>query len=158
MSAEVNDDALKVAYIYNITKFTRWPDSSWTDRRDPFILCFYGEDSVSRSLSKLQNKKINDHLIKLLKVENDHDFKSCNALYIDTQDRRRYRYLLSQINQKIVLVITDHSPFFNAGGLINLVEKDKRLRFQVSQKQLSISQLKLSSKLLKLAILVDDLR
>jgi len=151
-----DSDSLKVAYIYNIAKFTRWPSSTWINTTEPFMLCFYGDDAVSKGLDKLQTKSINDHEINVVKVENDEDYQHCNAIYLNTQDRKIYRYLLSKIDKKTVLTITDDSPFFELGGFINLMEKDKRLRIQVSSKQLASSKLTLSSKLLKLSIVVDN--
>jgi hypothetical protein len=155
---ELKSGALKVAYIYNIGKFTRWPDSTWSNPSDPFQLCFYGDDQVIDNLVQLENKQINGHDIVLVEAQTENDYKGCNIFYIETTDRRRYRYLLSLIDQHSVLVVTDDSPFFMLGGLINLVETEQRLLFQVSTKQLADSQLKLSSKLLKLATLVDDIR
>lgn len=154
-SEENNPSAVKVAYIYNIAKFTRWPESTWNEPKDPFILCSYGEDDVSHELTILDNKKIDDHPITVVNVQNDQDFQDCNALYISTDDSRVYRYLLSQIDQQTVLTITDESPFFDAGGFVNLVRENQRLRFQISNQQLANTQLILSSKLLKLSILVD---
>lgn len=155
---ELKSSALKVAYIYNIAKFTRWPETTWSNPSDPFQLCFYGNDEVSDNLVQLENKPVNGHGIALVEAQYKDDYSGCNIFYIETTDRRRYRYLMSLIDQHSVLVITDNSPFFATGGLINLVETGQRLHFQVSKKQLADSQLKLSSKLLKLAILVDDIR
>ena len=149
---------LKVAYIYNIAKFTRWPEKTWATPDAPFLLCFYGKSDLDEGLKALEKKEVHGHPITLLKPEQEADFQQCNALYIDTQDRRRYRYLLSLTDAKTVLTVSDDSPFFDSGGLVNLVEKDQRLRFEVNMQQLSRSQLKFSSKLLKLAILIDNAR
>jgi len=154
-SEDNSPSAVKVAYIYNIAKFTRWPESTWKGANDPFILCSYGEDNVSKELKILENKKIDEHPITVVNVKKNQDFQYCHALYISTDDRRVYRYLLSQIDQQTVLTITDESPFFDTGGFVNLIRENKRLRFQISNQQLSKTTLILSSKLLKLSILVD---
>ncbi|WP_372880954.1 YfiR family protein [Psychromonas sp.] len=151
-------NTLKVAYIYNIAKFTRWPENTWASTDAPFKLCFYAKNGFQDGLKTLEKKEVNGHPIILLKPEQEADFQQCNAFYIDTEDRRRYRYLLSLIDPKTVLTISDDTPFFDYGGLVNLVEKDQRLRFEVNMQQLAHSQLKFSSKLLKLAILVDNTR
>lgn len=151
-----NIDALRVAYLYNIAKFTRWPETTWTDKTVPFQLCFYGENNVKQALLTLQGKEVNGHPINVVKPNQQQDFQQCHAFYIDTANSKRYRYLLSLINRQNVLVITNDSPFFNTGGLVNLVEFNHRLRFQVSMKELEQSQLKLSSKLLQMAILVEN--
>lgn len=149
-------DSLKVAYLYNIAKFTHWPEGTWSMEQDPFQLCFYGDNIVSNQLILLQGKTVNGHPINVLKPTEEDEFLQCNAFYIDVDTRHRYRFLLSLIDQQRVLVVTDESVFLNSGGLINLVEIEQRLRFEVSVQQLNASQLKLSSKILKLAILVND--
>jgi hypothetical protein len=154
-SEENSTSALKVAYIYNIAKFTHWPSATWNTSVAPFILCAYGDDDVSKDLINLQSKKIDEHSINVVKVKNDQDYQQCNAFYIKTDDNRLYRYLLSRIDLQTVLTITDDSPFFDSGGFVNLVQKNNRLRFQISNQQLSSTKLVLSSKLLKLSILVD---
>ena len=158
LAASYAINPLKVAYIYNIVKFTNWPAATWASPTDPFQLCFYAKGNLGDGLQTLQKKEINGHPITLLRPEDKLDFQQCHAFYINTSERHRYRYLLSLIEQQTVLIISDESPFFDYGGLINLVEIDQRLRFQVNMQQLSRSQLKLSSKLLKLAILVDNPR
>jgi len=151
-------DALKVAYIYNIAKFTHWSETTWYAQSDPFELCIYEENNFNEELATLQNKVVNGHPINILRPEKELDFQYCHAFYIKTSKRYRYRYLLSLINQKNVLVITDNSPFFDYGGLVNLVEVAHRLRFQINKQQLDNSLLKFSSKLLQLAILIDNSR
>ncbi|WP_413700483.1 YfiR family protein [Psychromonas sp. KJ10-10] len=155
LSATPTISALKVAYLYNIAKFTLWPSDTWDSPTSPFYFCSYGDDDVISELQSLEDKTIAGHPIKLLKPNQENEFKQCHAIYIDTNKGTRYRYLLSLINQDTVLTITDDGAFFDYGGLINLIEKDQRLRFEVNIQQLANSQLKFSSKLLQLAILID---
>lgn len=151
-------NAVKVAYLYNIAKFTQWPTDTWTSSTAPFYFCSYGADNLKEELQTLQHKKVGGHPITLLTPKKENDFNMCHAFYVDTTERNRYRYLLSLLQQEKVLIISDESPFFSQGGLINLVEKGNRLRFEVNTQQLENSQLKFSSKLMKLAILVDSSR
>ena len=156
LSAAPTISALKVAYLYNIAKFTQWPSDTWDSSVSPFYFCSFGDDDVISELQSLQGKTIAGHPIELLKPNQENEFRRCHAIYIDTDKRTRYRYLLSLINQQSVLTITDEGAFFDYGGLINLVEKDQRLRFQINTQQLEDSKLKFSSKLLQLAILIES--
>ncbi|WP_028864264.1 YfiR family protein [Psychromonas aquimarina] len=164
-AAEVNSapavhalETLKAAYMYNMAKFTRWPASTWDSPDGVFQFCVYGSGRVADELQTLHNKKIAGHSVVVQKPLNEADFRQCHALYIDPSEHRRYRYILSLINRSAVLTISDDTRFLRHGGLINLVEKDQRLRFEVNMRRLSQTELKLSSKLLKIAILVDKPR
>lgn len=154
--AAYNLNSVKIAYVYNIAKFTRWPDSTWPTENSPFLFCVYGKGEVIDGLQALQTKQIDGHPIELLRLDNELAFDKCNALYIDSDERSRYRYILSLIDPKTVLTISDGVSFLHSGGLITLVEGDQRVRFQVNMEQLSQSILQFSSKMLKLAILVDN--
>ncbi len=150
--------SLKAAYVYNLAKFTRWPDVSWDSPSSPFQLCLYGDGKITAELEKLDNRMLGKHPIRVKKPVTEEAFAQCHLLYISATERRRYRYLLSLIHRNSVLTISNDGHFLRHGGLVNLIEQAQRLHFEVNMEQLSRSELNLSSKLLKLAILVNNPR
>lgn len=150
--------SLKAAYVYNIAKFTRWPDSAFTAKDNQFKLCLYGDDDTTSQLKLLSNRNINNHPILVKTVTTESAFNDCQLLYISATENRRYRYLLSLINRKTTLTISNDSRFLRLGGLINLTELGQRLQFEVNMEQLENSKLTLSSKLLALGKLTEKPR
>ncbi len=140
-------DRLKAAYIFNIAKFTRWPELS----QEKFNLCLYGQSSAFSELEKLTGKQLHKRDIQILKPKSEADFKYCHLLFVGASERRRFRYLLALVDKQAVLTIGDDNQFIRSGGLINLSQKSNKLIFQVNMHELKGSQLKLSSKMLKLA-------
>lgn len=147
---------LKAAYVYNMLKFTRWPASSLPDEAGQVQLCLYGGGSVITELEKLATLPLGKRQIRIAHPQNEAGFAACHALYISSEERRRYRYLLSLVERRPVLTISDHEQFLRAGGLTNLSEHEQRLRFEVNMAQLSRTRIQLSSKLLQLAIRIDN--
>lgn len=147
---------LKAAYVYNITKFTRWPSHTLAKNMRLFRMCVYGSDDVVDEIKKLNGRPIATHSLLVTEVKSERDFSQCHALYISATEKRRYRYVLSLTGDRAVLTISDDARFIKQGGLVNLTEKAQRLRFEINHRQLSKVELAMSSKLLKLAILVDE--
>lgn len=150
--------SLKAAYVYNIAKFTRWPESVLSPDKSPFKLCVYGNDDTITQLKLLANRSLQNHTILVNTITNETALNDCHILYVSAQESRRFGYLLSLIKQKTVLTISSDDDFLRFGGLINLTELDKRLQFEVNMEQLADSKLTFSSKLLSLGKLIGKAR
>lgn len=150
--------SLKAAYIYNIAKFTRWPESVWLTTDSPFKLCLYGNDDTTSQLKLLANRHMHNHNIVVISVSTEITINDCQLLYISPSESRRYRYLFSLIKQQTTLTIGNDTNFLRLGGMINLIELAQRLNFEVNMEQLAQSKLTLSSKLLTLGKLIDKPR
>ena len=146
---------LKAAYVYNIAKFTRWPEYSLGKNMRLFKLCLYGKGEVIEELKKLNGRPLSVHSMSIVDLEKESDFIQCHALYVSSSEKRRYRYVLSLVNVNSVLTISDDEKFLRQGGLVNLLEKQQKLRFEISRPLLSEIDLKMSSKLLKLALMSE---
>lgn len=147
---------LKSAYIYNIAKFTSWPESQSSSDMTSINFCLYGSNEVIELLQGIEGKAIGKRLSRVIMPREVSDFKRCHVLYIAPEERKRYRYILSLIDQNQVITISDDERFIKSGGLINLTEIGQRLRFQINVGLLETQELHISSHLLKLAILVDE--
>ena len=150
--------SLKAAYVYNIAKFTRWPDSVFDTKDNEFKLCLYGSDDTVSQLNLLANRSVQGHPILVKEITTESAVNDCHLLYISAKESRRYGYLLSLIKQKNILTIGNDDRFLRLGGLINLTELEQRLQFEVNMKQLADSKLTLSSKLLSLGKLIENPR
>lgn len=150
--------SLKAAYVYNIAKFTRWPESVLQTKESEFKLCLYGDDDTVSQLNLLANRSVQGHPILVKEITTESAVNDCHLLYISAKESRRYGYLLSLIKLKSILTIGNDSRFLRLGGLINLTELEQRLQFEVNMKQLAGSELTLSSKLLTLGKLIKNPR
>jgi hypothetical protein len=150
--------SLKAAYVYNIAKFTRWPDSVLATKESEFKLCLYGNDETTSQLSLLANRHIQNHPIIIENVTTESIINDCHLLYISAKESRRYGYILSLIKRKTILTIGNDNRFLRLGGLINLTELEQRLQFEVNMQQLANSKLSFSSKLLTLGKLIEKPR
>jgi hypothetical protein len=132
-------------------QFVVWPsDVFGSDGK--FHLCVVGADNFGSALSALETEQIDGRQIALRRLEQAAQARDlrCHMLFIarNTPDAPA-----TDIPQKRgLLVIGETSGFLNRGGMINLIEVDRRIRFEINQRAATDAGLQISSRLLHLAV------
>ncbi len=149
--AEVlQEEELKAVFVYNFLKFIEWPQEI-EDQKNQIILCIIGKTNLSEYLLSLEGQKIHE---KTLIVKPKKDFlnlQKCHALFIGKLSKNRFKNLLSRTTNEPILTISDLPNFIYKGGIIELYEEDKKIRFKINLRSAHEAKLKISSRLLRLA-------
>jgi hypothetical protein len=146
---------VKAAYIYNFAKFIEWPKEVFTDDTSPFVVGIVGEDPFNGTIdAAFADKSFNNRkfIIKRYKASDEIDF--CHILFISSSEEKRMTDILLKANTAGTLTVGDGKSFFDAGGIINFVLVESKVRFEINLGAAGKAGLKISSKLLKLATLV----
>jgi len=153
-AAEVRlENKIKAAYLYNFTKFIRWPNIS---TEQSFNICTLGKDGVSELLSPLEGRKAQDKPIHIYYFQSAEQIDvSCQILYITEDNQTAFLaqqpgvLVIKSINQALTV---SSQPFFTRqGGMIGFVIIDQRVRLQVNLDVLKEHGLEISAKLLEVA-------
>jgi YfiR/HmsC-like len=83
---------------------------------------------------------------------------SCQIVFIASSEASRLPEVLTYTEGHPILTIGDTDGFASKGALINFYPSGEYVRFEVNSLAIQRSKLKFSSRLLKLARFVDDLR
>lgn len=148
---------VKVAFIYNFAKFTRWPAGSFADGEAPLEFCIYGEDPFGGALDAVAGKTIRGRQVAVRRIAAVEAGAGCHLLFIGASEAGRLTGILAVLKDWPVLTVADMPGFSRAGGIINLktVEED-RLRFEINTGTARRAGLKISSKLLSLAEIIKN--
>ena len=147
---------LKAAFIYNFAKFTRWPEGTWTDDHASINLCIAGTDELIVELERLGGKQVKGRSLTINRVSGLSDLSSCHIVYIATSERTRYQQVTQSLQDKAVLTVSEISNFARSQGTIELFHKEGRVRFIINLDVVRRAGLELSSRLLKLAVIVGE--
>lgn len=149
--------ALRAAFVLNFAKFTKWPEGTLACA-DTVTLCVWGDPSLRSSFQKIQGKKIGDRKLDIRFVQSVDDMADCNMLFVAGQyDEPAFTQLFNAVKGRPILTIGEMDRFTSHGGVINFVAKDGKLRFEISPfNAAQQGGITLSSRLLQLAIIVDD--
>jgi YfiR/HmsC-like len=153
---QTTEAQLKAAYLFNFLKFVQWPDSVFDTQDSPIVIGILGKDPFGSVIDELvKNEKIGSHPIIVKRYKNINEVKSCNALYVSSSEGTVLQTLSKDIGTSPILTVSDIDNFSVNGGDIGFYTEGDKLRFTINIKTLQRSDLKVSSKLLRLAKVVS---
>jgi len=142
--------AVQLAFLYNFTKFTEWPESAWAGRSE-FELCILGEDPFGPALDDLHNRTVKDRPIHVSRPRSASALVKCHLVYVSPSEGWRTRQILQEIARAPILSVSAVDEFTGQGGMIRQFWENGRARFEINLKAAREGGLTLSSKLLELA-------
>lgn len=147
MAAELDEYRVKTAFIYNFLAFTQWPD--WNEQA--FNMCVYGAEHFGREIDALQEKKINDAPIRIIRIVRLDELKHCQALFFSQSAQMQLSTMLEYLRDAPVLTIADSANAASMGTMIAMHLDQNRVKFEINLKSARDAQLMISSRLLQLA-------
>lgn len=153
----VDEDVLKVAYIFNFVKFTQWPKSAFEDSESKLNLCTIGDNPLSGELKDLENNSVKNRIISVIHLDKGGEdevlSQGCHLLFIEGE-AGELTALPGKLTGSPLLIVSERDGFVTNGGVINLKIVDKKIRFEVNLESANKNKITISSHLLKLALKV----
>jgi hypothetical protein len=150
--AQMAEQALKAAFLYNFTKFIDWPESAFPGRSTPFKVCVLADDAFRREVEGiLRNEQVRGRPIQVRLPETSDDLKTCHLVYFGADEAERFVKRLPALRKAPVLTVGEGPRFLEHGGLIAFLLVSDRVRFDISKRGAEAAGLSVSSKLLRVA-------
>jgi hypothetical protein len=157
--AEADDESeyrVKLAFLYNFAQFVEWPADAFRDPAAPLTICVAGQDPFEGEIGQgLRGRTAGGHLVEIRKLKRDENPRGCHMIFVRAGDRKLAGRLLADLRGSSTLTVGETKGFADLGGVINLVVEENKLRFEINLGAARQTRLKLSSKLLALAKIVD---
>ena len=146
---------VKVATIFKLLKFVHWENAfSATSKNSNLNICVIGKHEISKAIDLVNNKQVKGHTIKVFTNVAPESELECHVKYItrNAKDDLPKNFLDDASSNS--LTISDIKGFAKSGGMIELAIIDKKIRLIINRQATSKSPIRLSSKLLDIAILI----
>jgi hypothetical protein len=159
LTSEEFEYKLKAEFIERFTRFIDWPArSSAHDGNGPFDICVAGTNPFGDYLAELARdvKKIKHKTVRIRYVKKDEELQTCHVLFIASSEANHLSVILDKTSDSPVLTVGDTPGFAEKGVLINFYRSGNYVRFEINNGAAHRSGLRFSSRLLKLARLVDS--
>lgn len=144
---------IKAAFLYNFAKFVEWPSAAFDDASSPIVIGILGDNPFHDDLANtIRGKKIDEHPLVVKELRSLSEATNCHILFISASEKKRLPEILAGIKGASVLTVGEMDRFTEAGGMINFVLEKTKIRFQINSDAASTVRLKISSKLLNLAL------
>jgi hypothetical protein len=138
--------------VFNFTKYVQWPDHATSGE---FVIGVVGNADIYNTLNGWYGGKprgSKTYIIK--KFSSASEVTDCHVLYIDKSKSNDFDSVNDKVKGKGTLVITDKSGLGEKGSGINFKTVDNKLKFELNQKAIEASNLKVSGALSSMAILI----
>jgi hypothetical protein len=147
---------LKAAFIYKITDFIDWPLDAFEDKSSPLTISVIGRSPFFEGLNSLKEEKLkNRKLILRSSQKIDEQTKSSHIVVVGALQEYRLEKILASLKNSHALIIGENQGFCQKGGILNLVIKKGKIRFEINLKKAKQSGLKVSSRVLRMAKIVE---
>jgi len=155
-SAAGVDNGLKLAFLYNFSKFVRWPEHALPVDAERFVLCVHGDPYLLADMrAALGTKQAQGRAITLVDTARGDDPRGCHILFVTEPSEESAGQLLGRVRDAAVLTVGENETFTDR-GIIGLYSDGQRLRFAVNLGAAGRAGLELNARLLDLAKVVSD--
>jgi len=144
---------LKAVYLFNFTRFVKWPADTFSNADSPFQICIAGDDPFGDNLTfAIQNETYDTRPITIRHLDDSDDLSSCQLLYINQAlpPRLEQQWLLAQDNQPI-LTVSSRADFAKRGGMVEFYTRKNRVRFVINLFSVKEANLAVNANLLRVA-------
>jgi hypothetical protein len=143
-------DSVKAAFLYHFAGYVEWPPESL--QKDALVIGVIGAPVIAAELRRiLPGRTIQSLPLKVRELDGPEDLVNVDIVYVG----RQHSNLLSRLDkQQRLLVVSDVDDGLDRGAVINFVEREQRIRFEISLRMAERMGLKLSSRLLAAALRV----
>jgi hypothetical protein len=153
---------IKASYIYKLAAYIDWPPgdagagNTPNASSAPFIIGIVDADSLADELKKLSaSYPLKNRPVQIRVLAAGTPPSGLQLLYIGQRAARNAHSLFDSIATQPVLTMTESAGSLSAGSVINLVQVDERIRFEVSLPHAEARRLKVSARLLDVAYRIE---
>jgi hypothetical protein len=145
---------VKAAFLYNFTRFIDWPDSDQTNTS--FIIGVVGKDPFGKELTSLAGKQIKGKNLIIRNFNKVEELDVCHILFISRSAKSHIKKILQATAGRPTLTVGDTDGYAQKGVIINFYEEKNKIRFEINLAAANQTGLIVSSRLLKLARIVNN--
>lgn len=138
--------------VYNFVKYVQWPDHNESGE---FIIGVIGNNDVFTTLNTWYGGKPRGNKTYVIKkFSSAAEVNDCHVVFIDKTKSGEFDAVNTKVKGKGTLVITDKAGLGEKGSGINFKNVDNKLKFELNQKAIEASNLKVSGSLTSMAIVI----
>ncbi len=139
-------------FIYNFSKFIQWPSEY---KSGDFVIGVLGNSPIKAHLESMaKNKKLGNQNFKVVSFKNPSEIDKCHILYIPTEKSESLEECVNKVESSSTLIITDKPGLAKVGSGINFLIVNGKPKFELNKLAAEKRNLKVSTELAKLAILI----
>jgi hypothetical protein len=149
------EQSIKAAFLYKFLSYVEWRPGTFAHPASPIVIGVLGATDVAEQLTAIAaGRKAGERPIEVRSVRVTDALDGVHMLFVGRDQSAHVTALAPAARRRGVLLVTNYDGALDDGSAINLVVIDNRVRFEVSLDATEKSGLKLSSRMLSVALWV----
>ncbi|CAN5124027.1 hypothetical protein BH11PSE11_BH11PSE11_24310 [soil metagenome] len=154
-SAVALEDRVKAASLHKFLNYVDWPPAAFAATDSPYVIGVVNAEDIAEELTRLAaNRLTNNRPVLVKKIHGSDNVSGVHVLFIGRAERPRLSQWIRQTLGQPILLVSETEGALALGSMINFRIAEERVRFEVSLDPVEKSGLKLSSRMLAIAISV----
>lgn len=155
--AAQGDYETKAAFLLNFARLVRWPPRAQPGPSQPLVIAVTGDDEVVKALARdIGDARVGDRAVAVRGIASAEELSGAQMLFVSGQAPAAADAWIDAARAHPVLLVGESEGFARRGGEINFFREGGRLRFEINLEAARRAGLQISSRLLRLAVLVTD--
>ncbi len=100
----------------------------------------------------VKDKTIEGHTMVVKEYKDVEEATNCQILFVSTSEKNEMAKVMTATKGLAILTVGETDGFIEHGGMINFVIEGTKVRFQINNEAATKAGLKISSKLMSLAV------
>jgi hypothetical protein len=148
---------LKALFLYNFGSYIEWPPATFASDVQPFTIGVLGTSPIEGTLQEIAaTRRIQGRPIVIERYSSPAMVKGCQILFVPRGASSSERAEVAAVLQDRGVLIVGETPGFAASGAaVNFFIEANKIRFEINVEAAKRQHLKISSKLLALARIVE---
>lgn len=149
------ETAVKAAYLYRLLSYVDWPPAV-LEGGGPFGIGVVQADDILEELQRvLPGRTVHGRPVLARRLAEGDALDGLHVVLVGGSSRRAASWMRVLRDRRMLLTVTDAAGGLATGSILNFVETDGKVRFEASLVAAEKAELKLSSRLLAVAVRVE---
>lgn len=151
---EFREHDIKAVFLFRFLQLVEWPESAFENDGSPIVIGVLGEDPFGAALDETVRDELVDNRHVVIRRGTDlASVLPCHLLFVTRQQAGAIP--ASWTPPPGVLLVGEAPEFLSRGGMVNFYMQDNQVRFEICPEAVEQAQLRMRSRLLRLARLVE---
>ncbi len=151
-----SEDQIKAAFLLNFARYVDWPSRAFASNAAPVRICLLGAGAFGGVVSStVEGKTVGSRPVRVDALGPSDATDGCHILFVGERFSEDGGDVGAVLGATSVFTVGNETDFARRGGVANFFRADNKVRFEINPRAARTAGLKISSRLLRLARLVE---
>jgi hypothetical protein len=146
-------EEIEAAFLYHFGAYVTWP----SDPADEwFTIAVLNTPRVARELRRIAaGRRVHGRAVRVQEISFVRELEDAQILFIGDAADRGSASIMDALADRPILIVTQSEDGLGAGAMINFLQQERQVRFEISLPTVRRAGLSISSRLLAVALKVE---